>query len=36
MLVLSKSDDMHTQVGPPYPKEEDIRKSFLKHFGKGD
>ena len=36
MLVLSKSDDMHTQVGLPYPKEEDIRKSFLKHFGKGD
>ena len=36
MLVLSKIGDMHTQVGLSYPKEENIRKSFLKHFGKGD
>ena len=35
-MLLSKSGDMHTQVGLPYPKEENIRKSFLKHFGKGD
>jgi len=28
MLVQSKSDDMHTQVGLPYPKEENIRKLF--------
>ena len=27
---------MHTQVGLPYPKEENIRKSFHEHFEKWD